>query len=160
MMSRCMYTFQRLTLKEIWLEPAVRIAYMYGFSAREEKQILGIISNNVVTFKKNGMNISHNKFDPIETLIFEEGLRIKSLEISGDLNKITIYLNNNHLFIAPVDLYKGLKNAGAKRLNNFEFIGGGTGIHWPDLDEDLSLKGFLKEFLRQTVKNKKELVIS
>jgi hypothetical protein len=35
-------------------------------------------------------------------------------------------------------------NASEKQLLNFQFIGGGTGIHWPELDEDLSLKGFIK----------------
>ncbi|PSR06144.1 MAG: hypothetical protein BRD49_02020 [Bacteroidetes bacterium SW_10_40_5] len=38
--------------------------------------------------------------------------------------------------------YKRLQNALKLQLNNLEFIPGNTGIHWPDLDEDLSLKGF------------------
>ena len=106
------------------------------------------------------MSTSHNKYDAIENLIFKEGLRIKSLEISPDLNKLLIHLNNNILFVAPVALYKGLKDAERKKLEHFEFIGNGIGIHWPELDEDLSLKGFLKEYLRQMVRDKRELVIS
>lgn len=106
------------------------------------------------------MNTSHNKYDAIENLIFNEGLRIMSLEISPTLDKIFIHLNNDILFVAPVALFKRLKNANVKKLENFKFIGNGTGIHWPELDEDLSLKGFLKEYLRQVVMNKRELVIS
>src|SRR5665647_767198 len=106
------------------------------------------------------MNTSHNTYDSIENLIYNEGLKIKSLEISPKLDKILIHLTNNHTFVVPTSLYKGLRNASAKKLKHFELIGSGTGIHWPDLDEDLSLKGFLNEFLRQKVKTEGELIIS
>jgi Protein of unknown function (DUF2442) len=106
------------------------------------------------------MSTLHNKYDTIENLIFEEGLRIKSLEINQEKDKMIIHLSNDVKFITSITHYKGLKKATNKKLLHFKFIGSGTGISWPDLDEDLSLKGFLKEFLLQTVKNKKELVIS
>ena len=106
------------------------------------------------------MNISHNKYDTIENIIFEEGLRITSLEISPENDKLLIHLNTQLTFVAPTKNYNGLKNASAKRLKNYRLVGSGVGIHWPDLDEDLSLKGFLKEFLSQRVKTKRKLVIA
>ena len=99
------------------------------------------------------MTISHNRYDAIESLIFNEGLRIQSLEFSPANDKIFILLNNNLVFVTHVNNYKGLKNATLKRLKNFKLIGSGTGIHWPDLDEDLSLKGFLQDEIRKIVKN-------
>jgi len=30
-------------------------------------------------------------------------------------------------------------------------MGNGTGVHWPDIDEDLSLKGFLQDEVRKVV---------
>jgi hypothetical protein len=48
-----------------------------------------------------------------------------------------------------------LKGADRVQLLKYELIGGGTGIHWPLLDEDLSLKGFLQDELRRVVKSKK-----
>jgi len=36
-------------------------------------------------------------------------------------------------------------------LFQYELIGDGIGIHWPLLDEDLSLKGFLQDELRRVV---------
>ena len=42
-----------------------------------------------------------------------------------------------------------------QQLLQYELIGNGTGIHWPAIDEDLSLKGFLKDELKQVVNNKK-----
>ena len=36
-----------------------------------------------------------------------------------------------------------LKGGTLAQLQNWRLIGGGEGVHWPDLDEDLSLKGAL-----------------
>lgn len=106
------------------------------------------------------MNTSHNKYDAIENIIFREGLRITSLELSPGNDKLFIHLNTNLTFVTPTKNYKGLKNASVKRLKNYRLVGSGVGIHWPDLDEDLSLKGFLKEFLSQKVKARKKLIIA
>ncbi len=106
------------------------------------------------------MNILHNKYDAIENLIYSEGLMIESLDISPKLDIIYVRLNHDITFIIPTAFYKGLKNASAKQLKHFKLIGNGTGIHWPDLDEDLSLKGFLKEYLLQKVKTERELIIA
>ena len=105
------------------------------------------------------MNTSHNKYDAIESLIYKEGLKITSIKISPANDKLFIHLNNDLTFITPTKNYKGLKNATAKRLKNYKLIGAGIGIHWPDLDEDLSLKGFLQEFLRQKIRSRRKLVI-
>ena len=106
------------------------------------------------------MNISPNNYDAIEHIIFKEGLRITSVEISPENDKLFIHLNTQLTFVAPTKNFIGLKNASVKCLKNFRLVGSGVGIHWPDLDEDLSLKGFLKEFLSQRVKSKRKLVIA
>jgi len=106
------------------------------------------------------MNTSHNKYDAIESIIFKEGLRITSLEVSPERDKIFIHLNTNLTFVTPTKNYSGLRNASIKRLKNYRLVGNGIGINWPDLDEDLSLKGFLKEFLSQKVKTRKRLIIA
>jgi hypothetical protein len=36
-----------------------------------------------------------------------------------------------------------LSDATPSQRNNFEFIGDGIGIHWPDIDEDISIQGML-----------------
>jgi hypothetical protein len=43
----------------------------------------------------------------------------------------------------PLAWYPRLANGTAKERNNCELIGEGYGIHWPDLDEDLSAEGLL-----------------
>jgi hypothetical protein len=44
----------------------------------------------------------------------------------------------------PVELNRKLKIASDKQRNNIEIICGGTGLHWPDLDEDLSVTGIME----------------
>jgi hypothetical protein len=44
----------------------------------------------------------------------------------------------------PVELNRKLKNATDKQRNNIEIICGGTGLHWPELDEDLSVTGIME----------------
>jgi hypothetical protein len=44
----------------------------------------------------------------------------------------------------PVDKNTKLRNAADEQRNNIEIICAGTGLHWPDLDEDLSLIGIIE----------------
>lgn len=105
------------------------------------------------------MSIFQNKFDSLEGIIFREDLKIMSLEISAN-HKLIIHLNKGLTFETPAKNYKYLKNATTQSLKNYRIVGKGTGLHWPDLDEDLSLKGFLKEFLNQKIKSEKKLIIA
>ena len=95
------------------------------------------------------MNTSQNKYDSIENLIFDEGLKINSVDFNNSFDKVFVHLTNDLVFIIPIQLFGSLKNSNKESLKNFKLIAGGTGIYWPDLDEDLSLKGFLKDYLKQ-----------
>ncbi|MEQ8882160.1 MAG: DUF2442 domain-containing protein [Cyclobacteriaceae bacterium] len=86
--------------------------------------------------------INKRATDPLDILIFEEGLRMKSIWFDKDLDLIIVLLNNKKIIQRPISDFKRLKNASIEELNNYE--NDGIGIHWPDLDEDLSLRGFLK----------------
>ena len=44
---------------------------------------------------------------------------------------------------SPLAWFPSLLNADKDQRNNFRFIGGGSGIHWNELDEDLSVSGLL-----------------
>jgi hypothetical protein len=44
----------------------------------------------------------------------------------------------------PVYLNEKLRTATKEQLENIEIICGGTGLHWPDLDEDLSVIGIIE----------------
>ena len=82
--------------------------------------------------------------DPIDVLIFEKRLRIKNLLIDKDLDLMVLVLNNGSVLKESLSYYPALKDASAKALNNWRLIAGGTGISWKSLNEDLSLKGFIR----------------
>lgn len=73
---------------KIWLEPIVKMANMHGFTCNN-KQLYWVLQQCQL-LNKNGMNISHNKYDAIESFIFKEGLRIASIEISPESDKLFI----------------------------------------------------------------------
>lgn len=58
--------------------------------------------------------------------------------------KICLLLSDKKEIRFPVELNKKLQNAKPDQLNNIELICNGTGLHWPDLDEDLSVVGILE----------------
>ena len=91
------------------------------------------------------MNTSNKKAtDPFDKLIFEYKLRAKQLTIYHDLDMMIVVFNNGKLIKLRISDYPKLKKATKKQLNNWKFISGGIGIRWEELDEDLSIKGFIK----------------
>ncbi len=93
------------------------------------------------------MNTFRNNYDTLEQLIFEGGLRIKAVHFHPDIDIMLIVLNNKKVLQRPISTSSRLQEASIEQLNNYQLISNGVGIHWPELDEDLSLKGFLKEEL-------------
>lgn len=67
---------------------------------------------------------------------------------------LLIILNTKVILRQNISIYARLRQATKEQLLNYEFIGQGTGVHWPELDEDLSLKGFLRDELKNIVGNK------
>jgi len=53
-------------------------------------------------------------------------------------------LEDGRTITVPLAWYPRLLHATAAQRANYRWIGHGTGIHWPDLDEDLSIAGFLR----------------
>jgi hypothetical protein len=99
------------------------------------------------------MNTSANNYDAIEQLIFEENIKIEAVDIHASQGLLLLILNTKAVLRFELSAFTALKNANAEALNNYIIIAQGTGIHWPDLDEDLSLKGFLQHELKRTVNN-------
>ena len=92
-----------------------------------------------------------NSYDTIEKLIFEDGIRIETIDFHPELDVMLIILNTKAVLRQTISSYKLLKNAKKEALLKYELITGGTGIHWPEIDEDLSLKGFLRDELIKLV---------
>jgi len=93
-----------------------------------------------------------NSIDTIEKLIHEESVRIEAIDFHPELDVMLIILNTKAVLRQKISAHKSLANANLHSLQQYEFIGNGVGVHWPLLDEDLSLKGFLADELRSFIK--------
>ena len=71
-------------------------------------------------------------------------LLFKAAKAWCEEDKICILLSDNREIRFPVELNQKLKTASFVQRNNIEIICNGTGLHWPDLDEDLSLPGIME----------------
>ena len=60
----------------------------------------------------------------------------------GD-DSMSVSLSDGRIISIPLAWYPRLASANDKQLSRYEISPGGYGIHWPDLDEDLSVRGFL-----------------
>ncbi len=56
---------------------------------------------------------------------------------------LTVDMQDGRTLSVPLAWYPRLLHGTKKERNHWELIGHGTGIHWPDLDEDLSVEGIL-----------------
>lgn len=60
----------------------------------------------------------------------------------GD-DALTVALLDGRTVTVPVSWYPRLANGSPKERMNWQLLGGGHGIHWPDLDEDISVDALL-----------------
>lgn len=64
------------------------------------------------------------------------------VDITDDM--LAVDLSDGRRIAAPVKWYPRLAKGSAIERANWRLIGRGTGIHWPDLDEDISVEGLLQ----------------
>jgi hypothetical protein len=70
------------------------------------------------------------------------GERIKDVHLTDD--SICVDLMDGRTICAPLAWYPRLLHATVEQRANWQIAGGGYGIHWPDIDEDLSTQGLLR----------------
>ena len=67
--------------------------------------------------------------------------RIKQIEVTEDT--ITAYLIDGRVISVPLAWSWRLSDATVEQRITWELIGNGQGVHWPDIDEDISANGML-----------------
>ena len=68
--------------------------------------------------------------------------RVADVEVSE--NEFSVRLMDGRTISVPLVWYPRLLNATEPQRRNWRIIGGGYGIHWEDVDEDLSTEGLLR----------------
>ena len=68
---------------------------------------------------------------------------IRAQAVHVDENLLAVELTDGRTILTPLAWFPRLMYGTPKERANFEIIGDGHYIHWPDLDEDLSVSGIL-----------------
>jgi hypothetical protein len=73
-----------------------------------------------------------------------------AVEVSCSDDALTVVLDDGRTVSVPVVWFPRLVNASPQQRNDWELIGGGVGIHWEDIDEDISVASLLRpeKFMR------------
>ena len=77
------------------------------------------------------MSIAVNEIEP----------RLLDIQVTED--EIIAHLLDGRTISVPLAWSWRLSEASPEQRQNFEIIGDGQGIHWPDIDEDISVQGML-----------------
>jgi hypothetical protein len=68
--------------------------------------------------------------------------RVANVTFTAD--SLSVPLKDGRTITVPLAWYPKLLHASKEQRNNWKIAGAGYGIHWPDLDEDLSTEGLLR----------------
>lgn len=70
-------------------------------------------------------------------------LEARAVEVIVTPDTLRVRLADGRELTVPVAWFPRLQEAAPEARNKFRLIGSGVGIHWPDLDEDISVEGLL-----------------
>jgi Protein of unknown function (DUF2442) len=65
-------------------------------------------------------------------------------EVTFTANTLNVTMKDGRTITVPLTWYPRLLQATPKQRKHWKISGGGYGIHWPELDEDLSTEGLLR----------------
>jgi hypothetical protein len=73
-----------------------------------------------------------------------------AVEVSCSDDALTVVLDDGRTLSVPIVWFPRLLNATSKEKSDWELIGGGVGIHWEAIDEDISVASLLRpeKFMR------------
>ncbi len=78
----------------------------------------------------------------MNTLAHEKQALARTVTFREDMMRVS--LSDGREIGVPLDWFPRLKGATSAQRENFRLIAGGVGIHFPDVDEDVSVEGLLR----------------
>jgi len=67
----------------------------------------------------------------------------QAINVWFDENNLWVLLSDGRQLSIPLTYFPRLLNASKEQRDKYIISGGGTGIHWDDIDEDISVNGLL-----------------
>ncbi len=75
------------------------------------------------------------------SIVANDAPRITNVQVTDEA--IIAYLTDGRVISVPLVWSWRLSEATPEQRKNWEIIGNGQGVHWPDVDEDISATGML-----------------
>jgi len=72
-----------------------------------------------------------------------EFVRPLAVDVEVSEDTLTVHLADGRSIVVPVIWYPRLADGTSQERAHWELIGSGHGVHWPDLDEDISVEALL-----------------
>ena len=115
---------------KFWLDPVALVRNL-GFGPVELRRVHRLVAENRI-FLEMESNASHRN----------SGERVRDVHVTEDT--LAVDLADRRPIIVPLTWYPRLLNATPEQRLRWKVSGAGYGIHWPDIDEDLSTEGLLR----------------
>lgn len=78
----------------------------------------------------------------MNTLVIEREV-LEAIDVHVSEDTLSVELSDGRTISVPIDWYPRLTHATDQERSNWRLIGKGHGIHWEDLDEDISINNLL-----------------
>ncbi len=69
---------------------------------------------------------------------------VLATQVRFDREHLHVQLSDGREISVPLEWFPNLRDATMKQRSKWRLIGKGVGIHWEELDEDISVAGLLK----------------
>jgi hypothetical protein len=72
-------------------------------------------------------------------------LRVEALasDVTFHRGRMLVRFTDGRELTVPLEWFPRLQNATVAQRKHWQLVGGGIGIHWPDIDEDISIENLL-----------------
>ena len=71
-------------------------------------------------------------------------INVLAISIRFDAERMHVQLSDGREIAVPLEWFPRLRNATNEQRGKWRLIGKGVGIHWEDIDEDISVEGLLR----------------
>lgn len=71
-------------------------------------------------------------------------ITVLATSVRFDRDVLHVLLSDGREISVPLEWFPRLRDATAEQRANWRLIGKGVGVHWPDIDEDVSVAGLLE----------------
>jgi uncharacterized protein DUF2442 len=75
--------------------------------------------------------------------ILADRLSAQAMSVEFVDASLRIVLTDGREISAPIEWFPRLRDASIEQRGNWRLIGRGEGVHWPDIDEDISVNALL-----------------